>query len=251
MLRLELIMSALLGVDEEKRTQWQFIEEHLPDYPLQERNGKTVFRYTEKGCDWWDGNTLGIQHIYPAGQIGLNSDPKLLEVAYNTVDEMQRWLDSNGSNSFFPAAVRIGYKPDSILVHLNTYSKHTYPNGFQLNNPHGIENWSTVPNTINEMLCMGHQDIVRVFPVWPRGKDASFHQIRVEGAFLVSGEQKGGAVTSLTLVSEKGRDLTLQNPWKGKKVEITDPVAGKRTVDGDFIKMKTEAGQTYLFTMGK
>ncbi len=98
---------------------------------------------------------------------------------------------------------------------------------------------------------MGHQDIVRVFPVWPRGKDASFHQIRVEGAFLVSGEQKGGAVTSLTLVSEKGRDLTLQNPWKGKKVEITDPVAGKRTVDGDFIKMKTEAGQTYRFAMGK
>lgn len=244
-------MSALLGVDEEKRTQWQFINEHLSDYPLQERNGKTVFRYTEKGCDWWDGNTLGIQHIYPAGQIGLNSDPKLLEVAYNTVDEMQRWLDSNGSNSFFPAAVRIGYKPDSILVRLNAYSKHTYPNGFQAGNPHGIENWSTVPNTINEMLCMGHQDIVRVFPVWPRDKDASFHQIRVDGAFLVSSELKGGVVTSLTLVSEKGRDLTLQNPWKGKKVEITDSVAGKRTVDGDFIKMKTEAGQTYLFTMAE
>lgn len=241
-------MSTLLDLDKDKRSQWAFILDHLSDYPLQERNGKTVFRYTEKGTDWWEGNTLGIQHIYPAGQIGLNSDPKLLEIAYNTVDQMQRWLDSNGSNSFFPAAVRIGYNPDSILAHLDAYSKHTYPNGFQLNNPHGIENWSTVPNTINEMLCMGHQDIVRVFPVWPRDKDATFHQIRVEGAFLVSSELKNGVVKSLTLVSEKGRDLTLQNPWRQTKVEVANEITGKNVVEGEYITMKTEAGQTYQFT---
>ena len=210
-------MSSFLGVDEDKREQWAFIKDHMSDYPLQERNGKTVFRYTEKGTDWWGDNTLGIQHIYPAGQIGLNSDPQLLQIAHNTVDEMRRWSDFNGTNSFFPAAVRIGYDPDSILVHLNVYSHHTYPNGFQLDNPHGIENWSTVPNTINEMLCMGHQDIVRVFPVWPREKDASFHQIRVEGAFLVSAELKNKEVTSLTIVSEQGRPLTLLNPWKQKE----------------------------------
>lgn len=240
-------MSELLNVDEEKREQWAFIREHLSRYPLQERNGRTVFRYTEKGTDWWDGNTLGIQHIYPAGQIGLNSDPELLEIAHNTIDEMQRWLDFNGSNSFFPAAVRVGYNPDSILLHLNAYSKHTYPNGFQYGNPHGIENWSTVPNTINEMLCMGHQDIVRVFPVWPRDKDASFRDIRVEGAFLVSSKLKDGTVSSLTLKSEKGRDLTLQNPWKGKKIEVKNEVTGKKIVEGEYITMKTEEGQTYEF----
>lgn len=241
-------MSIFLGVDEEKRAQWTFINEHISNYPLQERNGKIVFRYTEKGTPWWNDNTLGIQHIYPAGQIGLNSDPELVKIAHNTIDEMRRWSDNNGTNSFFPAAVRVGYHPDSILVHLNTYSRHTYPNGFQYNNPHGIENWSTVPNTINEMLCMGHQDIVRVFPVWPRDKDASFHQIRVEGAFLVSGELKDGEVISLVLVSEKGRDLTLQNPWGQKKVKIENPVTGQTIVSGEFIKMKTEAGQTYRFT---
>lgn len=240
-------MSAFLGVDEEKRTQWAFIQDHLSDYPVQERNGKTVFRYTEKGTDWWDGNTLGIQHIYPAGQIGLNSDPELLRIAHNTIEEMSRWLDSNGSNSFFPAAVRIGYHPDSILVHLNAYSRHTYPNGFQLNNPHGIENWSTVPNTINEMLCMGHQDIVRVFPVWPRDTDASFHQIRVEGAFLVSGELKDGDVKSLTVFSEKGRDLTLQNPWGDEKVAVKNKAIGEKMMEGEYITMKTEAGETYRF----
>lgn len=246
-------MSSFLGVDEDKREQWAFIKDHMSDYPLQERNGKTVFRYTEKGTDWWGDNTLGIQHIYPAGQIGLNSDPQLLQIAHNTVDEMRRWSDFNGTNSFFPAAVRIGYDPDSILVHLNAYSRHTYPNGFQLDNPHGIENWSTVPNTINEMLCMGHQDIVRVFPVWPSEKDASFHQIRVEGAFLVSAELKNKEVTSLTIVSEQGRPLTLLNPWKQKKVRMEVRKSGQlldeKELEDDVFHLETLPGTSYLFVV--
>lgn len=246
-------MSSFLGVDEDKREQWAFIKDHMSDYPLQERNGKTVFRYTEKGTDWWGDNTLGIQHIYPAGQIGLNSDPQLLQIAHNTVDEMRRWSDFNGTNSFFPAAVRIGYDPDSILVHLNAYSHHTYPNGFQLDNPHGIENWSTVPNTINEMLCMGHQDIVRVFPVWPREKDASFHQIRVEGAFLVSAELKNKEVTSLTIVSEQGRPLTLLNPWKQKKVRMEVRKSGQlldeKELEDDVFHLETLPDARYSFVV--
>ena len=59
-------MSIFLGVDEDKREQWAFITNHISGYPLQERNGKTVFRYTEKGTDWWDGNTLGIQQVRSA-----------------------------------------------------------------------------------------------------------------------------------------------------------------------------------------
>lgn len=244
-------MSTLLEIDTERREQWAFINKHLSDYPLQERNGKTVFRYTEKGTDWWNGNSVGIQHIYPAGQIGLNSSPQLLQIARNTIDEMQRWSDFNGTNSFFPAAVRIGYDPDSILMHLNTYSRHTYPNGFQLDNPHGIENWSTVPNTINEMLCMGCQDIVRIFPVWPREKDALFHQIRVEGAFLVSAELKDQEVISLHIVSEQGRPLHLLNPWKQKKVRMKIQSSNlpqkEKELEGDIFHIETEPGTSYSF----
>lgn len=240
-------MSDFLGVDKDKRERWDFVRNHLSGYPLQERNGKTVFRYTERGTDWWDSNTLGIQHIYPAGQIGLESDPELLQIARNTIEEMARWSDYNGTNSFYPAAVRIGYDPDSVLVHLNAYARHTYPNGFQFRNPHGIENWSTVPNTINEMLCMGHQNVVRVFPVWPRDKDASFHHIRVEGAFLVSSELKDGVVRSLSLFSEKGRPLILQNPWGNGKVVVSDANGEEKILEGERLTMDTEAGQTYTF----
>lgn len=238
-------MSEFLGVDEDRRQVWKEKREHLSDFPLQERDGKTVFRYTERGVAWWPDNTLGIQHIYPAGQIGLASDPELLEISRNTIDSMGRWLDFNGTNSFFPAAVRVGYPADSILLHLKEYSLHTYPNGFQSGNPHGTENWSTVPNTVNEMLCMGHQDILRLFPVWPKDTDASFHQIRAEGAFLVSASLKDGVVGEVTVESERGRDLSMLNPWDGKAVEITGPDGKKTVCQGSVIRIKTVPGGVY------
>lgn len=240
-------MSDFLQVDVERRTKWQYVYDHLSDYPLQELNGKTVFRYTESGIDWWEGNTLGIQHIYPGNQIGLASDSALLQVARNTITEMQRWADFNGSNSFFPAAVRVGYEPDSILNHLNAYSRHTYPNGYQRENPHGIENWSTVPNTINQMLCMGNQGIIRLFPVWPVDKEAAFSRIRTEGAFLVSAELKKGFIPSVSIESEQGRDLCMLNPWPSMVVEVEEK--GKITeMSGEYLSMRTCPKSTYRFT---
>lgn len=240
-------MSGLLGTDAGRRDKWQHVISHLSGYPTQQRNGRTVFRYTEKGCDWWGDNTLGIQHIYPAGQIGPDSDPVLLQTAYNTVDEMQRWHDFNGSNSFFPAAVRVGYDPEVILRELHRYSAHTYPNGMQLGNPHGIENFSTVPNTVNEMLCMGYGNVVRVFHAWPKDKDAYFSTIRVEGAFLVSGALKGGEVTHVDVTSEKGRMLTLQNPWPGHSVRVRGKGVKARTLTGSRLTLPTVSGRTYTF----
>ena len=69
-------MSMELGVDSEKRAKWRDILGKLSDFPLQERGGRTVFRYAEKGTAWWNDNTLGIQHIFPSGAIGLESDPE-------------------------------------------------------------------------------------------------------------------------------------------------------------------------------
>lgn len=240
-------MSEFLGVDSERREAWKDRQTRLADYPTQERGGKTVFRYTEEGVAWWNDNTLGIQHIYPAGQIGLDSDPALLEIARNTIEEMHRWMDFNGTNSFYPAAVRVGYPADSILTRLHAYALHTYPNGFQQDNPHGPENWSTVPCTVNEMLCMGHRGMVRLFPVWPRALDASFHQLRVEGAFLVSATLRDGEIGEVTLLSEQGAPLTMLNPWPGQDVEITASGGKKQLAGGPVLHLETSPGSTYLF----
>ncbi len=240
---LALDLSETLDSDGDRRAQWRHILDHLSGYTMQQKDGKTVFRYSEEGTAWWPDNTLGIQHIYPGGVIGLDSDPELLEVARNTIGLMQRWLDGNGSNSLFPAAVRVGYDPTVILQKLAEYSEHTAPNGFQKDNPHGIENCSTVPNTINEMLCMGHGGVLRVFPVWPRGRNASFHDIRVWGAFLVSGCLQDGCVRSVRLHSEQGRSCTLVNPWPGREVQLTRNGRVAERLHGERVSFGTSVGE--------
>ena len=235
-------MSVELGIDQDKKKVWENMIENLSPYSYQEREGKKVFRYTEKGTDWWNDNTLGIQHIYPAGQIGLNSDPELLKVAHQTIDVMQRWIDYNGSNSFFPAAVRVGYDPHIILDQLEVYSNNTYSNGYQLNNPHGIENLSTVPNTINEMLCMGHQGVLRVFAVWPLEKNASFKCLRVQGAFLVSSKLENGEVDFIEIKSEKGRNCRVENPWKGE-VQVYRNGEKSEVLTGEILEFQTSIAE--------
>ncbi len=252
---LALDMSEELDVDASRRKKWRHTLDHLSSWTTQEMGGKTVFRYSEEGTAWWRDNTLGIQHIYPGNALGLDSDSKWLKIAHNTITVMQRWIDFNGSNSFFPAAVRVGYDPKVILEKLRAYVRHKYSNGFMKGNPHGIENFSTTPNTINEMLCMSHVPgganpgghLLRVFPVWPKEKDAKFVNIRAWGAFLVSSELKGGEVQFVKITSERGKDCTMVNPWPGKKVKLTrgDKV---ETLSGDRFTFKTSAGEKLELT---
>ena len=132
-------LSDALGVDGDKHRAWRHILDHLSGYATMEKDGKTIFRYTERGTEFWRGNTLGIQHIYPALGVGLESDPKLIEVSLNTIDYMQRWFDNNGDNSFFPAAALLGYKPDVICAKLNEYvTGHYRPNGLR---KHSASQW--------------------------------------------------------------------------------------------------------------
>ncbi len=247
-------MSRELDVDDDRRDKWRHVLEHLSGWTTQERGGRTVFRYTEKGTDWWGDNTLGIQHIYPGNALGLDSDPKWLAVAHETISVMGRWIDFNGSNSFFPAAVRVGYDPEVVLEKLGDYVANTYPNGFQLGNPHGMENFSTTPNTINMMLCMGHvpvgmapgTQVLRVFPVWPRERDARFVDIRTWGAFLVSSELAQGRVQYVRIESERGRNCTVVNPWPGEEVVVRRPGGSEEIVDGARFELATSEGETLL-----
>ena len=243
---LALDMGRELDVDGERREKWEHVLAHLSDYAVQERDGVEVFRYTERGTDWWGDNTLGIQHIFPAGQVGLDSDPELLRLAHNTIRVMDRWLDFNGSNSFFPAAARVGFDPETILARLAKYVAHTYPNGFQLGNPHGIENCSTVHNTVNEMLCTGHGGVLRVFPDWPRARDAAFHHLRVQGAFLVDSELRDGEVQYVRIESERGRDCVVVNPWPGRPAIVLRAGRAEWGVEGERFFVETAPGEVVL-----
>lgn len=242
-----------LGADQDKRETWQHILERLSDFPVFEREGRRVFRMTEQGVDWMSSNTLPIQHIYPAGTIGLGSNPELLEIGRNTVEILNRWEDFNGFPTIFPAAVRVGYDAEIVMEQLRLQCRnHGYPNLFIYYGGGGIECCSTVPLTINEMLMQSHEGVIRLFPVWPDKHDARFRDLRAVGAFLISAELKDGAASGVRIVSEKGRPIVIENPWPGLSVKVYAHNGGGAAdveiiqMDGDrYISFDTQIGFVY------
>ena len=250
--KLALDMAGLLDVDKNLIEKRQHILDHLseyatwniPDMGNRKYHGEKVFRLAELGKDWNGNNTLGIQHIFPARQIGLESPPELLELSRNMIRVMRCWDDFNGTNSFYPAAVQVGYDPQEILQYLDAWALKKSPNGMKHDkNAHGVESCTPSIVTINMMLCMSHQDVLRVFHVWPKDQDAAFQNLRAEGAFLVSSCLRNGRVEYIEIHSEKGRKCTLDNPWPGLQVTVTRSNGTSETTSGARFTLETKVDE--------
>lgn len=114
------------------------------------------------------------------------------------------------------------------------------PNSFHLNGdqlkqgyttftyrPFTLEGNFACASALQEMLMQSHTGIIRVFPALPESwNNASFHNLRAMGAFLVSADYKNGNVQKLTFRSEKGGRLKFLNPFT-EEVEERDTQAGE------------------------
>jgi alpha-L-fucosidase 2 len=86
---------------------------------------------------------------------------------------------------------------------------------------------------------------LRLFPNWPKNKDATFWTLRAVGAFLVSAELKDGEVKWIEVRSEAGGRLDLINPWTGAvRIKRKGAVAAMR---GTVLSLPTEPGETIQF----
>ncbi|MDQ1913961.1 hypothetical protein RAC89_26520 [Paenibacillus sp. GD4] len=236
-----------LGLDADRREKWRHMLEHLSAYPTMTRSGRTVFRLTEEGTDWRDRNSLAVQHVFPAGQIGLGSDPGILAVARDTVDEMQRWSDFNAFPTYYAAAARVGYDPEVILERLRIECEtKSLPNLSIHHGGGGIEDASAVPVCLQEMLLQSYDRTLRLFPVWPAGRSARFRKLRAVGAFVVSSEIIEGRVSYVALDSEGGRPCTLHNPWPGEEVTVYRNGRAAESLSGDRLTFGTAIGERLI-----
>ena len=258
-MRTAIDMAAALDVDAPRREKWRHILTHLAPFATQtwKETGKTVFIECEEQ-PMGPTHAIGLWHIFPFGALGLESDPREIQIAHNTIERLaagnpamptyDRWYDINGQTSWYPAVVRVGYDPRTVLaalrgVRFQSNGVATTPFDSTL----FLANCSLVPNTLDEMLLQSHQDVLRLFPCWPRDKDARFGTLRAYGAFLVSAALVGGEVRDVTILSEKGRDCTLVNPWPGRKVTLVRNGTTAETLSSDRFTFKTSASETIAF----
>lgn len=240
-------MAKELGLNAEKYPLWEDINANLSDFPTFIKRGKKCFRYSKFGIRWRNENTVGLQHIYPASQVGFSSDEKLLKIARNTYFINDRRLDDNGSNSYLPAGARIGVDPAFLLegIRMNI-REFGLPNGLFRHHGGGIEHLTTIPATINEMLMQSYEGVIRLFPCWDKNSDASFENLRADGAFLVSSEIRGGGVESLKITSLRGKKCSVECAGIKGVVRESDKKQIPYEKNGSTVSFETQADTTYV-----
>ena len=239
-------MAKELGLNSEKYALWEDINENLSEFPTFIMKGKKCFRYSKFGIRWRDDNTVGLQHIYPASQIGFNSGEKLLEIAKNTYFINDRRLDDNGSNSYLPAGARIGVDPEFLIEGIKQNIKEfALPNRLFRHHGGGIEHLTMVPATINEMLMQSYEGVIRLFPCWNKKSNASFTNLRADGAFLVSAELKNEKISAIKITSLKGRTCNVDFSNIKSIIRESDNKEIEFKRNGNVISFETQENETY------
>lgn len=238
-------ISEILEKDEDRREKWRDMLSKLSPYPECIRRFQRVFRYTEKGQRWNDGNDVGLQHIYPAGGIGLGSDKRLLKIALNTFKQKDScWNDGNAVPSYYPMAARLGISPEKIFSKLRELAAVSEPNMLFDFGCGCTESCSVFASTLNEAALQSHEGVIRLFPAWDKNTDAVFKNLRADGAFLVSSSIKNGTLGTTTVFSERGGELKIMLPCG--KCRVTKN--GKSFIsDKELIALSTLPGETLIF----
>ena len=239
-------MSTALNQDSGTRATWQDIVTHLSPLPTMTLNGRTILRETSVGSDFInDGNDIDAQAIYPGGLVALDSDATLVQTARNTIAALSNaWHGGNAPATFYAAAARVGYDAGTILSNLhNEATNQSYANMSVHHNGGGIENVNVTTSGLDEMLLQSVQRDIKVFPDWPANTSAKFGDLLAVGDFLVSGGRAGNTVQYVRIVSQRGGNATVTNPWPGG-VEVYRNGADTGVVSGAKITLATSAGDT-------
>lgn len=96
---------------------------------------------------------------------------------------------------------------------------------------------------LQEMLIQSYQGFIEVFPAVPAGwREASFRDLRTEGAFLVSATRHNGVLAEVTIHSEKG-GLAIVKLSAEPKTATKDGIRVSLTVKEGRIAVPLKAGE--------
>jgi hypothetical protein len=191
----------------------------LPDYPTaKDATGKSVV-VDWSGCRYRQVPRHNIEvpatPVFPGDQVTWFSPEPVKELFRHTIRDTRRTGD-NSHIMFNIARARLSM-PEGFTKAKKWFAGRQLPNGFiAFPWAHGtfMQEQIGLTGLVNEFLLQSVSRKIRVFPCWPKDKDAAFSGLRAEGGFIVSAEQKAGKVTRLEVVSPAGGTLQLLSPWK-------------------------------------
>jgi alpha-L-fucosidase 2 len=107
------------------------------------------------------------------------------------------------------------------------YSKFTY-------RPFTLEGNFAAAAGVQEMLLQSHRGVIVLFPAVPASwTDVAFTTLRAQGAFLVSAQRTGGAVSRVEIVAEQGGRCRLISPFTSKEIAFDMKRGERKTLTRD------------------
>ena len=154
------------------------------------------------------------------------------------------------------SATRLGYDIDEIMSDLIENAIEPEPSlwtGMRGNNTIGDLGRAANIGIIQDSLLQSNEGFLNIFANWYDDQETKFRRLRANGAFLVDADMNEfGQVTYVNILSEKGSDCSVLNPWQeeGSDLEVYKNGENIETEVsqnnlGDIYTFKTEPGVIY------
>jgi hypothetical protein len=237
-------------MDDPQRPRWRKVLAKLVDFPANE-DGWLIGRGVPM--------TMGHRHFshlmmfYPLHLVTWDQTDKR-DLIRKSVEHWLGFTSGKTGYTYTGAAamyLRMG-EPDTALKYLNTgLNRYVKPNTMYLEAGPVIETPLSAASVINDMLLQSWGDRVRVFPGVPSSwRTAAFHDLRAEGAFLVSAALADGKPTFVQIRAEKGGVCRLVSPFGDATVRFL-PSGSQSEFNGEagrILDLKLAKGATAILT---
>lgn len=212
----------------EEAIHWANISKQLPEYDVNE-TGLTIA----------PGQSLNSSHrhmsqymaLYPLALLDINREPDalIIKASLQRIEKMGTRAWCGYSFSWMASLYARAYEADKAAKQLRIFATNfCSPNSFHLNGdqkngeysnftyrPFTLEGNFAFAQGVHEMLLQSRGDYIEIFPAVPAAwKDLSFHNLRTEGAFLISANKKNDVSTTIEIATEKDGRINIKLPFK-------------------------------------
>ena len=217
-----LIKSAgILKIDDPLIPRWKEVIARAIDFPADDRG---FMLGSERPAARDHRHLSHLLMIYPLYLVNIEQPERkeVLEKTYAAADSVSG-LPAMVQTHAAPIGANLG-QGDTALRGLQRLQRDLLPNGMWYPSSPCLESSLGAANIVQEMLLQSWSDPtkddlgpIRVFPACPdEWKDVTFHDLRTEGAFLVSAERKSGVTQWVRIKSLAGEPCRVRPGLTGE-----------------------------------
>lgn len=235
-------------------TRWKKSLALLPDYPTTKTDAPVVVDV--EGAPPINYNiTVPATPVFPGDGVTWQA-PAAQRALFKRTLESLEWNGNNSMVMLGVARARLGMRGTLDWMRAEVESR-LRPNGTLTLNRRGAHfndfghytEQFAATMVLSELLVQSVGDVIRVFPAWPRQRNARFRQLRTQGGFLVTSSMENGKIDRIVVKSTVGGPLRIVSPWETITVSPADRVTCRTlTLDAQSIAdVSTRPGDNLVF----